>query len=46
VALAREFIADASWPYRAARELGLERPAEVLPPSYAFYLNRRAAAQR
>jgi 2,4-dienoyl-CoA reductase-like NADH-dependent reductase (Old Yellow Enzyme family) len=46
IAMAREFIADAAWPYRAARELGLEKPADILPPSYAFYLNRRAAAQR
>jgi len=45
VALAREFIADPAWSYRAARALGVAKPADILPPSYAFYLNRRAAAQ-
>jgi 2,4-dienoyl-CoA reductase-like NADH-dependent reductase (Old Yellow Enzyme family) len=45
VALAREMIADPNWAYRAARELGLAAPASVLPRSYAFYLDRRAAAQ-
>lgn len=41
VALAREFIADSNWVYRAARELGLDDPHGVMPPSYAFYLRRR-----
>ncbi|MCO5066276.1 MAG: NADH:flavin oxidoreductase/NADH oxidase [Rhizobiaceae bacterium] len=41
VALARELIADPNWAYRAARELGLDDPHAVLPPSYAFYLRRR-----
>ena len=45
VALAREFIANPNWAYRAARELGMERAADILPLSYAFYLNRRAATQ-
>ena len=45
IALAREFIADPAWPYRAARALGVAKPADILPPSYAFYLNRRAATQ-
>ncbi len=45
VALGRELIADAAWPYRAALALGLEKPDDVLPPQYAFYLERRAAAQ-
>ncbi|MBO6551239.1 MAG: NADH:flavin oxidoreductase/NADH oxidase, partial [Rhizobiales bacterium] len=38
VAMAREFLRDPNWPYRAARELGLEDPASVLPQLYAFYL--------
>jgi len=44
VALGRELLADPNWAYRAARELGMERPWEVLPDKYAFYLERRAAA--
>ena len=45
VALAREMIANPSWAYRAALELGEDKPDHVLPPPYAFYLERRAAAQ-
>ena len=43
VAIAREMMADASWPYRAAMQLGIENPHAVLPPQYAFYLERREA---
>ncbi len=43
VALAREMMADANWPYRAACRLGVENPHAVLPPQYAFYLERREA---
>ena len=46
IAIAREFIADPNWAYRAAQELGLEDPHGVLPFSYAFYLRRRAELQR
>ena len=46
IAIAREFIADPNWAYRAARELGLEDPHGILPFSYAFYLRRRAEMQR
>jgi 2,4-dienoyl-CoA reductase-like NADH-dependent reductase (Old Yellow Enzyme family) len=45
VALGRELLADAAWPHRAAVALGLENPDRVLPMQYAFYLERRAAAQ-
>lgn len=45
VALGRELISDAAWPYRAALALGLENPDRVLPMQYAMYLERRAAAQ-
>jgi 2,4-dienoyl-CoA reductase-like NADH-dependent reductase (Old Yellow Enzyme family) len=41
VALARELIADPTFAYRAAKELGLEDPHSVLPMSYAFWLRRR-----
>ena len=43
IALAREFIANPNWPYHAARRLGVPAPYNVLPPNYAFYLERRAA---
>ena len=43
VAIAREMMADANWPYRAAMQLGVENPHAVLPPQYAFYLERREA---
>ena len=43
VALGRELLADPNWAYRAAVELGMERPWQVLPDKYAFYLERRAA---
>ena len=43
VALGRELLADPNWAYRAAQELGLEQPWQVLPDKYAFYLERRAA---
>jgi 2,4-dienoyl-CoA reductase-like NADH-dependent reductase (Old Yellow Enzyme family) len=45
VALGRELISDAAWPFRAAVALRLEKPDNVLPKQYAFYLERRAAAQ-
>ena len=43
VALGRELLADPNWAYRAAQELGLNRPWQVLPDKYGFYLERRAA---
>ena len=43
VAIAREMMADANWPYRAALQLEIEKPHAVLPPQYAFYLERREA---
>lgn len=43
IAIGREFIADPQWAYRAALELGVENPHAILPPSYGFYLERRAA---
>lgn len=38
VAMAREFLRNPNWPYRAAGELGIEDPASILPQLYAFYL--------
>jgi 2,4-dienoyl-CoA reductase-like NADH-dependent reductase (Old Yellow Enzyme family) len=43
IAIGREFLADGGFVYRAAEALGLEKPWSVLPPQYAFYLERRAA---
>ncbi|MGD9511495.1 MAG: NADH:flavin oxidoreductase/NADH oxidase [Geminicoccaceae bacterium] len=43
IALGRELMADPNWPYHAACELGMERPWQVLPDKFAFYLERRAA---
>lgn len=43
IAVGREFLADGGFVYRAAEALGLEKPWSVLPPQYAFYLERRAA---
>ncbi|WP_186156401.1 NADH:flavin oxidoreductase/NADH oxidase [Burkholderia gladioli] len=44
VAMGRELLADAGFPYRAARELGMPDPLSVLPPAYAFFLARRNMA--
>ena len=44
IAIGRELLANPSWPYRAALELGLEEPDSVLPMEYGFYLSRRAKA--
>lgn len=46
VAMAREFLADPNWTYRAAMALGLETPEAVLPEPYAFHLARRRIGQQ
>jgi 2,4-dienoyl-CoA reductase-like NADH-dependent reductase (Old Yellow Enzyme family) len=38
VMLARSLLANPHWPYAAARELAIDRPASVLPVPYAFWL--------
>jgi len=40
VLVGRAHLANPHWPYGAARELGLDRPAWVLPPPYAHWLER------
>ena len=40
VMIGRAFLADPHYVYRAARELGLEQPWDVLPPQYAHWLSR------
>ncbi|HKU15714.1 MAG TPA: NADH:flavin oxidoreductase/NADH oxidase [Steroidobacteraceae bacterium] len=41
VAIGRQLLEDPNFPYHAARELGHPRPLDVLPASYAFFLERR-----
>ncbi len=43
IALGRQMLAEPHWAYRAAQELGLPEPHDVLSKYYAFYLKRRAA---
>ena len=41
VELGHAFLADPHWPYRAARELGVERPSwATLPAQYAHWLEK------
>jgi 2,4-dienoyl-CoA reductase-like NADH-dependent reductase (Old Yellow Enzyme family) len=41
VALAREMLWNPNWPAHAARELGLDKPHELLPLHYAWWLQKR-----
>ena len=41
VALAREMLWNPNWPVHAAQELGLDKPHEILPPHYAWWLQKR-----
>ncbi|MGQ0620321.1 MAG: NADH:flavin oxidoreductase/NADH oxidase [Panacagrimonas sp.] len=42
---ARAILAEPSWPYRAASELGIETPQDVLPTQYASWLKRRVVTR-
>jgi 2,4-dienoyl-CoA reductase-like NADH-dependent reductase (Old Yellow Enzyme family) len=44
VMVGRAHLADPHWPYKAARELGLERASWTLPAPYAHWLERYQAA--
>ncbi len=44
VELGRPLLEDPHWPYRAARELGIDRPAWTLPVPYAHWLERYRSA--
>jgi 2,4-dienoyl-CoA reductase-like NADH-dependent reductase (Old Yellow Enzyme family) len=44
VMLARPLLNDPHWAYKAAKELGVENPAWVLPAPYAHWLDRYRAA--
>jgi 2,4-dienoyl-CoA reductase-like NADH-dependent reductase (Old Yellow Enzyme family) len=41
VAIGRELLADSNFVHRAAMVLSLDQAHRVLPPNYAFYLERR-----
>jgi 2,4-dienoyl-CoA reductase-like NADH-dependent reductase (Old Yellow Enzyme family) len=41
VALAREMLWNPNWPAHAAQELGVDKPHEILPPHYAWWLQKR-----
>ena len=40
VMIARAHLENPNWPYFAAKELGIENPASVLPDAYAYWLAR------
>ncbi|MGH6860690.1 MAG: NADH:flavin oxidoreductase/NADH oxidase [Phyllobacterium sp.] len=44
VMLARPLLDEPHWPYRAARELGVDKPSWILPAPYAHWLERYRAA--
>lgn len=44
VALGRPLLDNPHWPYRAARELGIDKPAWTLPAPYAHWLERYRTA--
>ena len=44
VMLGHPLLANPHWPYRAARELGVDRAAWVLPVQYAYWLDRYRTA--
>ena len=46
VALAREMLWNPNWPVHAAQELGLDKPHEILPPHYAWWLQKREETLR
>ncbi len=44
VGLGRPLLENPHWPYRAARELGVDKAAWTLPAPYAYWLERYRAA--
>jgi 2,4-dienoyl-CoA reductase-like NADH-dependent reductase (Old Yellow Enzyme family) len=44
IELGRPLLQDPHWPYRAARELGIAKPAWTLPSPYAHWLERYRTA--
>lgn len=41
IMLAHAMLSDPSWPYRAAKTLGIGSPQDVLPPQHAHWLKSR-----
>lgn len=41
VALAREMLWNPNWPAHAAKELGMDKPHDLLPRPYAWWLQKR-----
>lgn len=41
VALGRELLHNPHWAYHAAQQLGVAEPESLLPPSYAYWLDKR-----
>jgi 2,4-dienoyl-CoA reductase-like NADH-dependent reductase (Old Yellow Enzyme family) len=46
IALARELMWNPNWPVHAAQALGLPHPIDLLPRSYAWWLERRDEVRR
>ncbi|MBO1073459.1 NADH:flavin oxidoreductase/NADH oxidase [Roseomonas marmotae] len=46
VALAREMMWDPNWPVHAAAALGMEKPHELLPRPYAWWLQKREETRK
>lgn len=44
ISLGRPLLANPHWPYRAAIELGVDKPAWTLPAPYAYWLERYRTA--
>ena len=42
VMVGRALLADPHYPYRAAKDLGVQKPSWVLPAPYAHWLERYA----
>lgn len=44
VAIGREMLHNPNWPMDAAEKLGVDKPFAIVPPPYAYWLEKRAAA--
>lgn len=46
VMLAREMLRDPYWPFHAAQKLGMDKPQQILPVQYAFWLKERSVGTK
>ncbi len=46
IALAREFLYNPNWTMDAADKLGLDKPFDLMPDAYGFWLTKRAGSVR